>query len=189
MDSSKTGDNRSLGRNIRNARNERRISLEQLSHGTNLSTSFLSQLERGIVNISVDNLRRIANFLDVTMVTLFEANDPHMLGLVIRKGGGQRLGIQRSTSRSESLILKSNSNIQATLYTNPPGEGRKLAFSHSGEEFVYVIRGEVLFSLNNQEYHLKEGDSMYYRSEINHSWINPGKKENVILIFNSPQVW
>jgi len=99
------------------------------------------------------------------------------------------LEIEGSTAHSESLIRKSNSNIQATLYRNPPGEGRKFPFSHGGEEFVYVIKGEVLFSLNNQECHLEEGDSMYYRSELNHSWVNPGEEESVILVFNSPQVW
>ena len=141
------------------------------------------------MNISVDNLRRIAGFLDVTMVRFFEEDERPFKGIVTRKGQGQRLEIEGSTTKSESLIRKSSSNIQATLYSNPPGEGRKFPFSHPGEEFVYVIEGEVLFKLDDQELILKEKDSMYYRSEVNHSWTNPGKKRSVLLIFNSPQAW
>jgi quercetin dioxygenase-like cupin family protein len=165
------------------------MSLEQLSRGTMLTTSFLSQLERNKVNVSVDNLRKIADFLDVKMVRFFDGDEGPMQGMVTRKGHGVALKIEGSTVHSESLIRRSNSNIQATLYRNPPGEGRKSPFSHRGEEFVHVIKGEVLFSLNTQEYHLKEGDSMYYRSELHHSWVNPSEDESVILVFNSPQVW
>jgi len=180
---------RSFGKRIREARKERNISLEQLSRATKLTPSFLSQLERGKVNVSVDNLRKIADFLDVRMVRFFDEDENSIRGMVTRKGQGVELRIEGTTAHSESLIRKSNSNIQATLYRNPPGEGRKSPFSHHGEEFVYVIKGEVLFYLNNMEYHLKEGDSLYYRSGLNHSWMNPCKEESVIIIFNSPQVW
>ncbi|MGD2124498.1 MAG: cupin domain-containing protein [Desulfobacteraceae bacterium] len=61
--------------------------------------------------------------------------------------------------------------------------------SHVGEEVVYVIRGELIFYLNDQEYHLREGDLMHYRSEALHSWYNPGKFENVIIIVNSRPNW
>jgi len=189
MDLTKTNDCPSLGKRIREARKERNISLEQLSKGTTLTASFLSQLERDKVNVSVDNLRKIADFLDVRMARFFDIDEGRMHGMVIRKGQGVGLKIEGSTAYSESLIRKSTSNIQATLYRNPPGEGRKFPFSHGGEEFVYVVKGEVLFSLNKEEYHLKEGDSMYYRSELNHSWMNPGEEDSVIIIFNSPQVW
>jgi len=189
MASKKTGENLLLGQNIRTARRERNISLKQMSRGTKLSVSFLSQLERGKANISVDNLRKIATFFDVTMVQLIDTDEQPLQGLVTRKGDGQFLGLEGTTATSESLIKKSNSNIQVTLYTNPPGEGRKIPFSHQGEELVYVIKGEVLFFLNDQKYHLKTGDSMYYRSEANHSWVNPGNDDCLIIIFNSPQAW
>ncbi len=179
----------SLGQKIREARRSRRVSLQEISRATGLSTTFLSRLDTSKTNISVDNLRKIADFLDVTMVQLFEENDSPSKGLITRKGQAAKLKIDQSTAYSESLIRKSGSNIQATLVTNPPGEGRKTPFSHSGEEIVYIIKGTVLFYLDDQKQTLKAGDSMHYRSELPHSWVNIGKRESVLLIFNSPQVW
>lgn len=178
-----------LGDKIRQTRKDRNISLTQLSRGTTLSMTFLSRLECNKANISVDNLRKIAEFLDVSMVRLFEVEEDQHLGIVTRKGQGTRLRISRSNTYTESLIRKSSSNIQATLYVNPPGDGRKTQVSHKGEEFIYVIKGEVLFFLGKEKYHLEEGDSIYFRSEITHSWVNNGKKESKILSCNSPQAW
>ena len=182
-------DNLMLGANIRRARKRRKTSLEQLAGITGLSTSFLSQLERGIVNISVDNLRKIAKSLDLQMVDLFEVEGGQNLGIVTRQGGGMVLDLEDSRTYCESLIRKGSANIQSTLYINPSKDGRRQPNSHSGEEFVYVVKGEVIYTLNNQEYHLKEGDSMYYRSEALHSWVNPGEEDSVMIIFNTPAFW
>jgi transcriptional regulator with XRE-family HTH domain len=181
--------NSQLGANIRRARKERKISLEQLAARTDLSISFLSQLERGKVNISVENLWKITKSLEITMVRLFEGHDEQKLGSITRKGQGVVLNVEGPSSYCESLVRKSSANLQATLYVNPPGQGKKIASSHVGEELVYVIRGELVYYLNDQEYHLYEGDLMYYRSETLHHWHNPGKWENVIFIVNSPPNW
>ncbi len=70
----RSSDNILFGKRLRESRKVRRISLEQLSRGTELSVSFLSRLERGQVNISVDNLKKIANFLGIRMVELLEVH-------------------------------------------------------------------------------------------------------------------
>ena len=189
MAPAKKEDNLLLGANIRRARKGGGVSLKELALGTGLSTSFLSQLERGKVNVSVDNLRKVADFLGMAMVSLFEVETGRRLGLVTRRGQGMALEVEGSTARSESLIRQGRANIQATLYTNPPGQGRMSPASHNGEEFVHVIKGRVVYSLNDQTYRLEEGDSMYYRSEALHSWYNPGEEESVIIIFNTPANW
>ena len=181
--------NSQLGANIRNTRKAKKISLEQLAAGTDLSISFLSQLERGKVNISVENLWKITQFLNISMVRLFEGHSEQRLGSVTRKGRGVVLNVEGSSAYCESLIRETRAHLQATLYVNPPGQGKTIAGSHVGEELVYVIRGEVIYYLNDQEYHLREGDLMYYRCETLHRWHNPGNQENAIFVVNSPPNW
>jgi transcriptional regulator with XRE-family HTH domain len=183
------GEELRLGDVIRRVRKEKRMSLEGLAGATQLSVGFLSQLECGKANISVENLKKITEFLGISMVRLFGEDDGRRLGTITRKGEGIPLSVETSSAYCEALIRKSGSNLQATLYVNPPGEGRKVPMAHVGEEMVYVIRGEVLFTLNDQEYHLNEGDLMHYRSETLHSWVNPGKWESVIIIVNTPPSW
>ncbi len=179
-----------VGGHIRNIRTNKRISLEEMRNGTGLSVSFLSQLETGKANISLDNLNKIAEFLDVQMVQFFEDEaDNTQLGAITPKGEGIKLSLSEATAYSESLIRKGGANLQATLYISPPGKGRDIPFSHNGEEFVYVIEGEVLFHLNEEEYYLKEGDTMYYRGETSHSFTNFTQFQNKILVVNTPQHW
>lgn len=175
-----------IGSILRRARKEKRVSLEKLAAGTDLSASFLSQLECGKANVSVENLKKITRFLDIQIARLFGESDPRQLGTVTRKGEGMPFPVEGSSTYCEALIQKSSANLQATLYVNPPGEGRKATLSHVGDELAYVIRGEVLFHLNDQEYHLSEGDLIHYRSEAQHGWVNPGKWESVLLVVNTP---
>lgn len=189
MNQSETRNDLRLGEGLRRVRKERRMSLEQLAAGAELSVGFLSQFECGKANISVENLKKITDFLDISMLRLFEVNEGRKLGTVTRRGEGMSFTVEESTAYCEALVRKSNTNLQATLYVNPPGEGRKVPMAHVGDELVYVIRGEVLFRLNDQEYHLEEGDLMHYRSEALHSWVNPGKWESVLIIVNTPPNW
>jgi len=184
-----TRDELQIGTILRQARKEKRVSLEQLAKGTELSVSFLSQLECGKANVSVENLKRITRFLDINTARLFGENDSQELGTLTRRGEGLPFPLEGSTAYCEALIAKSGTNLQATFYVNPPGEGRKVPFGHVGEEVLYVIRGEVLLRLNEQEYHLYEGDLIHFRSEALHSWINPGKWESAVLVVNTPPNW
>lgn len=178
-----------IGANIRKIRKGKKISLEKVALGTKMSISFLSLLECGKANVSVENLKKIADFLNIKMVSLFEEPEANQLGTITRKGKGLALNLEDTSAYCESMIRKSGTNLQATLYINPPGEGRKTPMSHIGEEMVYVTRGKVTFHLNDQIYQLNEGDLMHYRSEAQHWWINPGKFESVMIIVNTPPNW
>lgn len=178
-----------LGEILRRARKSKRASLEQVAAGADLSVSFLSQLECGKANISVENLKKITRFLDIPIAPLFGEDNNLSLGTVTRKGEGLPLTLENSSAYCEALIKKSSADLQATFYVNPPGEGRKVPFGHVGEELLYVIRGEVLFSLNDEKHLMQEGDLIHYRSEALHSWINPGKQESVVLVVNTPPSW
>lgn len=178
-----------LGEILRRARKSKRVSLEQLAAGTDLSVSFLSQLECGKANVSVENLKKITRFLDIPIAPLFGEDDSLSLGTITRNGEGLPFTLEGSSAYCEALIKRSSADLQATFYVNPPGEGRKVPFGHVGEELLYVIRGQVLFSLNDEEYHLNEGDLIHYRSEALHSWVNPGKWESVVLVVNTPPSW
>lgn len=189
MEKIKNDDKRQMGEGIRSIRKQRKISLERLSQKTSLSVSFLSQLERGKVNVSVENLRKIAESLEVQVLTFFSGETGNHLGTVTRKGNGPILKVEGSKAYCESLVIKNRANIQASVYSTPPGEGRSTPYVHNGEEMVYVIKGEVTYLLHDQDYHLRAGDSMHFRSEVPHSWKNSGKTESTMIVFNTPPSW
>jgi mannose-6-phosphate isomerase-like protein (cupin superfamily) len=60
------------------------------------------------------------------------------------------------------------------------------SYTHEGEEFLYVLRGQLAITLETGEYRLKAGDSFYFESETPHHWKNPGRVETCVLWVNTP---
>ena len=77
--------------------------------------------------------------------------------------------------------------MEPHLFRISSGAGSGEAYTHEGEEFLYVLRGRLEIALDDGEcYHLRPGDSFYFESDIPHSWVNPGKHEAWVLWINTP---
>lgn len=61
-----------LGLRIKELRNKKNFTQEELSESSGINSKHLSEVERGIINISIQNLDRIAESLDVSLVTLLD---------------------------------------------------------------------------------------------------------------------
>jgi quercetin dioxygenase-like cupin family protein len=76
--------------------------------------------------------------------------------------------------------------MEPHLFRIAPDAGSGESYSHEGEEFLYVLKGELEIALNGHEYRLKQGDSFYFESATPHQWKNPGSKETWIIWVNTP---
>jgi len=77
--------------------------------------------------------------------------------------------------------------MEPHLFRIKPGAGSGESYTHEGEEFLHILRGEFEIWLNNDEHHrLKQGDSLYFQSSTPHRWRNPGKSESWLLWVNTP---
>jgi len=88
----------------------------------------------------------------------------------------------------ESVVALKRHTLSSMIYTVDPVSGRDSASTHSGEEFVHVLSGNIKVSLNAQEYLLKEGDSLSFRSTESHFWLNNGEEVARILWIYTPLV-
>jgi quercetin dioxygenase-like cupin family protein len=59
-------------------------------------------------------------------------------------------------------------------------------YSHKGDEFAYVIEGELEVEIQDEKQVVRQGDSMYIESTFPSKWVNTGKKDAVILWVLSP---
>ncbi len=73
-----------------------------------------------------------------------------------------------------------------TVFRIAPGAGSGESYAHEGEEFIFVLRGELQIALDGEEYHLQRGDSFYFESATPHHWKNPGRTETWLLWVNTP---
>lgn len=169
----------SLGQKIGRLRQERGLTLQEVSEGSGLTPSFLSRLERDKVNISVANLRKLAQFFSVQMTHFFEGEDSQQVGQIVTPNDRVRLSLDDAPVQVFSL-LPPNSDLEARLIEARPGSGHQ-GFSSRGSQMVLVLEGELHFSLGDEEYDLRQGDTLFYRDDVAHSWVNSGGQTASVL--------
>ncbi len=174
---------------IKALRQERNLTLKDLSEKTGLSLSFLSQIERGASSLSITSLKKISDALGIHINYFFLEETAHQQYVV-------RANEQHSfTTSSGSQVYTrltgtfTNRKLEPLKVVLPPHMHEQHSFSHNGEEFYYVLKGEVIFYLNEEKFHLFEGDTIHYPSSLIHQWENPLSEESIVLSIVTPIIF
>ena len=171
------------GKRFRRLRSRRGLSLAQVARATGVSVGFLSALERGQMRPSVATLRRIARFYRTNILSLFEAaaENPRLVR------PAQRKILETTPGVRMELLAWGHTAMEPHLFRVKPGGGSGESYTHEGEEFLHVLRGDFEIWLDGGEhYRLKRGDSLYFESSTPHRWRNPGRSEAWLLWINTP---
>jgi DNA-binding transcriptional MerR regulator/mannose-6-phosphate isomerase-like protein (cupin superfamily) len=171
-----------IGMHLRQLRAKRRLSLSQVARAVGISVGFLSALERSQMSGSVGTLRKLARFYKTSILDFFDAQDAR--SLQVRPG--QRKVLDAGPGVRMELLAWGNTVMEPHLFRVSPGSGSGDSYTHEGEEFLYVLRGELAIAVNDDEYRLKPGDSFYFESATPHRWKNPGRAETWVLWVNTP---
>ena len=179
--------NVAVGPRIRELRTEKRLSLRALAQLSGLSTNAISLIERGDNSPTVSSLHNLASALNVPITAFFE-----------QQGNGQVIHLkkeQRPTSATAGVTMENlgsglpNQQIEPFLITiKPGGSSTSSQITHSGEEFIYVLKGSLLCKISEQEYELEEGDSLLFLASQPHVYLNQSSKPARILIIFQPVV-
>jgi DNA-binding transcriptional MerR regulator/mannose-6-phosphate isomerase-like protein (cupin superfamily) len=171
-----------IGAHLRQLRARRKLSLAQVAGAVGISVGFLSALERSQMNGSVGTLRKLARFYKTKILDFFDANGTS--GRRVRPA--ERKVLQAGDGVKMELLAWGNTVMEPHLFRIAPEASSGEAYTHDGEEFIYVLRGELQITLNDEPYCLKVGDSFYFESATPHRWRNPGRKETLVLWINTP---
>lgn len=176
------GTNNSVGVHLRQLRLRRGFSLAQVARAAGISQGFLSALERSHMSASVGTLRRLAGFYKTNILDFFHPSDSNGR-LVTPK---RRKTLEAGPGVRMDLLAWGNTAMEPHLFRIAPQSGSGEAYTHDGEEFLFVLSGELHISVHDQQYQLKAGDSFYFESTAPHRWLNPGRTETRVLWVNSP---
>ena len=171
-----------LGPRLRQARLHRNLSLARVAGAAGISVGFLSAIERSQMSASIGTLRKLARFFDLNVLDFFDRSEPH--APVVRPQ--QRKILEAGAGVRMELLAWGNTVMEPHLFRIAPGKGSGSSYSHEGEEFLFVLRGEFEIGLRAEKHRLKAGDSLYFESTTPHHWHNPGKTETQILWINTP---
>lgn len=180
----KSGSN--IGRSIRSLRHIKGFTLKDLAEKTSCSESLISKIENGKAQPSLTMLHRIVHSLDITITVLFDESRADR-GVVTRAGDRSTFNIDKQGSRLERLVPPNLGHLlEGNLHILAPGGGSEGVLMHEGEEVGFVLEGEFELMVENVTYILKSGDSFVYRSELPHSYRNPGKTLTKVIWVSTP---
>ncbi len=172
-----------MGRRLRALRQERNLSLAAVAAKTQISVGFLSALERAQMSASVGTLRRLARFYNINILDLFDPSEANPR----RVRPAERKRLQAGPGVWMELLAWGNTAMEPHLFRIAPGAGSGEPYAHQGEEFLFILRGQLEVSLDDGEnLRLNRGDSCYFESSVPHRWSNPGKGESWVLWVNTP---
>ena len=176
-----------VGSRIRNIREQQGLSLRALSERCGLSTNAISLIERGINSPTVSSLHRLATALEVPITNFFQ-EETGVNAIHVKRAQGLRF--QNSGLNIESLgIGLPNQQLEPFRMMVKPGtDNLEDPITHSGEEFVHCIDGELEYWVGNQRFLLESGDSLLFEATQTHCWRNTTKTPaTVITVFQAAQ--
>lgn len=177
-----------INKKIKELRIQKGLTLKDLSERTELSISFLSQVERGTTSLAITSLKKIADALNKKMAEFFEETSNQKY--VVKANEHHPFNIKGS----EFTYVRKNGEfagrlLEPILVTLTPNQKQTQKFGHPGEEFYYVVEGMVVFQLEGEEYLVRKGDSIHFPSTIPHTVENPSNEEAILLSVLTPVIF
>ncbi len=179
-----------LGTKLKGIREQRELSVEQLAQMSQVAPEMIEELEKGLLAPSLAPLLKLARALGVRLGTFLD-DAPKSEPVVVKSGktdhvmrfSGDKGPADKSTLDFFSLgAEKKDRHMEPFLINVKPkdAEGEKLS-SHEGEEFIYILKGQIEVCYGKENYTLEAGDSIYYDSVIPHYVHAQGDGEAQIL--------
>lgn len=179
-----------VGNKIRQLRESREMSVEELAEASHSSVELIQQLENGALIPSLTPLLQIARALGVRLGTFLD-DITQTSPVIVRSGKSEqivRFSGNCSTTQNSTLEFSSLASNKIDRHMEPflidvhPLRCADINLSaHEGEEFIYVLKGQIEIMYGKEKYNLNVGDSIYYDSVIPHHVHASGENEAQIL--------
>jgi transcriptional regulator with XRE-family HTH domain len=196
-------DGRSLGAKIQELRTAKDRTLDWLAVQTGFTKGYLSRIENGKKTPPIGSLARIANAFGVELTTLLQAQAGAAPPAAPAPGGppARLYSIVRAEARPQVVRgatafgynyggltdFGEPRRMAPFLFTFPREIEKRVFFEHEGEEFLFILSGQVEWQMGHEKFLLGPGDSVYLDSRLPHRGRAIGAEATAIVVVYSPQ--
>jgi len=175
----KKADEKSFGAKMEQLRLAKKLSFEQLASLTGLSHRYLRDIEQGVANPSVSVVIQIAKALSIDSGSFLSAEEE----------ASEKRRMESFYKRTQAYSYKTltpnaeKKHMKAFLVTIDPRQDHKMVdYRHEGEEFVYVLTGEVEIIVGEDQYRLRKDETLHFDSGTAHKLRNLTDEEAHLLV-------
>ena len=179
-----------IGDKLRNRREAQGLTSIELAKRCDLSEARLMAIEQGFAMPTISTLLRIARELDVGVGFFFQDAEVKKPVEVVRAADRIKVAQEKKEGIEEGLYYDyealvvnfPNAAMKPFHIEISTGDHSELEDSlHKGQEFIYVLEGEVEWKSDEESHRLTAGDAIYFNSEIPHKIIGRGTEKPKVL--------
>ncbi|MGD2187645.1 MAG: XRE family transcriptional regulator [Desulfobacterales bacterium] len=176
-----------VGERIRKIRQEKDLSLDEISKMTGFDVQFLSKIENKELQPQLGTVIRLSKALDSAFGRLVSGVGDKIYSIT-RKN--ERRTISRSTSKKGQKKIYTYKSLapdvkgrhmEAFLVQLEEDPDKEISL-HEGEEFIFVLDGEVILEIGEDKFELEPGDSAYYLSTTSHHIAAKKGKATIVAV-------
>lgn len=182
--------NATIGGDLRALRKSRSVTLADMAERLGRSVGWLSQVERGLSEPSIGDLRRFADVFDVPIGFFFRNDDapPEERGYIVRAAWRRSLGNPTGGLTEEMLSPDLGGRFEMLRSVFAPGAELPEPQTRDTEEAGYVVSGVLDLWIGDRLFTLTPGDSFRFAREP-YRWCNSGDEEAVLIWTITPPVY
>ncbi len=176
----------SVGHGLRKLRSERDLSIRALAEKSGLAVNTLSLIENGKTSPSCSTLQQIATALGVPITAFFETELPQNTVVHVRACQRSHAKFTHGTLEDLGAGLR-NRVVEPFIVTLEPNAGSGAnSIVHTGHEFVFCLKGRIVYTVEERPYLLEPGDSLLFESRLPHRWQNVDTEPSQALLVLCP---
>ncbi len=175
-----------IGSKLKELRISNDLTLQELASRSELTKGFLSQVERNLTSPSISTLEDILEALGTDLSKFFQEDTEERIVFQT-----QDFFVDENDDYTIEWIIPNaqKNEMEPILLTLKAKQKSKLMESHSGEEFGYILKGNVLLVQGNKKYKLKAKETFYMKGKSAHYLENIGNSEAKILWVTTPPMF
>jgi transcriptional regulator with XRE-family HTH domain len=172
-----------IGVKIKALRLQCGLTQEELADRCELTKGYISQLENELTSPSIQTLVDILNALGTTIAEFFSQDKEEQVVF------GENDFFEKVAPDHKITWLVPNAQkneMEPIRLTIEPMSALSQDMPHEGEEFGFVLSGQVVLHLGKREYNVKRGEAFYFVCSKTHYLENKTSKQAVVLWISSP---
>lgn len=172
-----------LGTKLRDMRQQKNLTQEELADRCELTKGYISQLENDLTSPSIATLIDLLNALGSNLSDFFHEEAEEKIVFT----ESEYIEKQSDGMKLEWVIPNAQKNMmEPVLVELEAGADTRTDFPHEGEEFGYVLEGRISVEKAGKRHNLKKGESFYYTANKEHRIVNIGKSKARFLWISTP---
>lgn len=178
----------SLGRAIRDARTQHKLSMRALAAAAEISQPFLSQIESGSAMPSIVTLFRVAKVLGISPSSLLPGEPEPEPIHVTRRDEGRFVPVSETDDAAVSRIISAGAGHAAQVQEYRIGRGAYVGewFESDGENTVYVVAGAVTVVIEGRgEWTLEPGEALSHPGRLRNRWEVRGPGPATVMLVHT----